>query len=719
MGKYSDLVLSEPTTITPSSSKKKSYSSMLLDSEPKDIKQEKPKAVRDEFQQEIEKSANLPGFTQEYGRSLGRGLTFGLYDRAGAAYDTAIDSAMHAIKGPDDIEPQSLIESYEHNLNDRLDRRDKFHREAPAAAISAEVAGSLPAGGAIGKGVQVGAHAPGVIGAVASTVKNAATANPTTALVASGAGAGALYGGAQARPGEVAEDATTGGIYGGIFGAAFPAVGLVFKKSAKLGNELVSMMSTLKPAASKARTVLKAQMDVVGTTFDDVARKMKDRFQGNGMLINMMDDADGALLHELDRITNTNSKARAIVRKAINTQKTKFNKTSFDRMEDQLKQSLGVRVKEGDKPIYQAFAEKRKVTANKGFKAAYRQDVDKYLSPNDKMMIEEVYDTIKMLDRRTYNDAKKLAAAQTKQMGQEVGVNFRDMHSMIRSLRDGVTRFYREGSGGKAAELKEQMGRLREFANKNPHFKSAMQKYADNMSLENAYKDGLKVFSDDADDMIFKLSERSQDELKMFKEGVFKSVRRKLARRAKESNNSATIFDNVDVKEHLEPLMSKDELQKFMNAVDDEFTMKRLENITMGGSPTARREISGPIASDISKSDGVFDYARRKVSNVMGNMEEYEVEFAKLMTKQGGDLKDFVLSNTNKLSKSQIGRGLNRARSGLQGLAQDAENASGRLAIPAGISVGTVAGSNAIQPQRNELLEALKRYGGGYLSPGQ
>lgn len=154
-------------------------------------------------------------------RSFSRGVPVigGLLDEANAATNAALDPAAHAVFGTPQIPGASFGERYTNELATQRGMDQGFDSAHPYVSTGAQLAGGLASGGALAKA------APAASAAIFGVGDGALPAQ-----IATGAGKGALLGGADAfTRGEGGFDARvdnakTGAEVGGVVGAAAPAI---------------------------------------------------------------------------------------------------------------------------------------------------------------------------------------------------------------------------------------------------------------------------------------------------------------------------------------------------------------------------------------------------------------------------------------------------------------------------------------------------------------
>lgn len=517
-------------------------------------------AARLESQKKTEKVGLVKGTT----RSFVEGATFGFADEIGIGAAALAASLQFG---------KPFWEVYQDMKTSYTAEQKRFEADHPVISTGAKVAGAVGTGFALARGAA--AAAPGL------------AARPILAGAAGGAIEGAAFGAGEAETmADIPREAGTGALIGGAFGGGFPAA----VKSLGGAKRLIS------GPKSKAGRLVSEAIERDQMTPAQMASRMRQL--GPEAVV-----ADvGENVRSLGRaVTSVPGQAKTQAAKTIRERMSR----SQQRLLSEIKDAAGA-----DKGFFEAMSEslRRRIAQSRPL---YQQAADDMV-PVDRMqnVLGNIDNQLVQYEGTAIGRALKIARSKLAPDG-NVKRSIAQLDAVKKDIDDMIAAAGRSGQKNRQRVLIDVLrnddgtGLLQLMDESSPSYAQARKIFADEASVENAMKSGLKVLKEDAEITIQKFSDFSEAEKQAYVIGAMKAIRDKVLSGAEGADASRKISTTL-LKERLRPIFPDEQsFQRFVRSLDREQTFAQTRNAVLGGSPTAR--IQEEIADLGSQANAVID----------------------------------------------------------------------------------------------------------------
>jgi hypothetical protein len=507
-------------------------------------------------------------------RSFLQGATFGFADELGLGVAALMASA---------TEGGNFWDIYQDMKSSYTAQQKRFEEEHPVLSTGAEIAGGF-------------ATAGGAARAAAKTLPSVA-ARPLISTVAGGAAVGAATGAGKA---ENLEDVPGAALSGGGMGAAF---GL------GVGLAAPALMSGGRAVGRGVRRLI--GRDVVSPKAAREVTKAVERDQLTPPLLSSRMRQLGPEGVVADVGENTRALGRAVTA-SPGTARTQAATVLRQRMNRSQQRLLG-EIKEAagsDKGFSEALTEtiRRKVAQSRPLYEAAARDV--VPEQNIQPLLAELDNQI-IKNKGTKIGRALLAAKRSIAPDGQVKRTIEELDIAKKEIDDLISAAGRSGEKNRQRVLIDVLrndrgtGLVQIMDNSSPTYAQARRIFADEQSVENAMKAGLKVLKEDAEVTAQRFADFSDAEKQAYVIGAMKAIRDKVLSGAEGADASRKLSSAL-LKERLRPIFPDEQsYQRFIRAMYREQAFAQTRNAVLGGSPTAR--IQEEVRDLTSHADAVVE----------------------------------------------------------------------------------------------------------------
>ncbi len=491
--------------------------------------------------------------------ALTQGLTFGFSDEIGSALRASREANRIGGVGAD-LEQQSeaFDLEFERAMTESEFRRNELRKAFPMITFGGEVAGGAVTGGAAFK-------------AATPLLKNIPT---VPRLMLAGGAEGAAFGAGMARPGERAEGATIGGLFGlGLTpvaaGAGVATMSALRPVARRLGDSLLGT-----PKDRAVREIM-AALDADDITKSEALTLMRS-MGPNATLVDL-----GDTLARQGRVVTSEMGAGASRAKRFLDTRQVFQQKA---LQQQARRATGTN--DYDRGIIE-LVNNAETKAAPLYDEIYSEVVD--ISP---AMLD-------LLERPAMKVARKKAATILKNEGFSSEIiddvtDVRYLDAIKRALDDQIGRSVRAGTGNQTrvlTGLKKQF--VSEIDVQVPTYKEARSIFAGEQAIKRAADFGRNMFVGkkfrvaDAREII---NEMGESEIRAARVGFLDWLSDELAGTSIRRSTLSNKFADVPKFRQMAQLLFPDQrsVNDFLNAATTEARFAQTRNFITGGSPTAR-----------------------------------------------------------------------------------------------------------------------------------
>ncbi len=629
---------------------------------------------------------DAPSMASGIGRGIATGVPIigGLLNKADAATNAALAPVLNPMFSEKDQLKGDFSQRYQQSLKTQEGMDKSFHQEHPNIDTAANIAGGVGAFGAAA-GTSLGAQA---LGLAAKSVPGMMTTGAV-----SGAGIGAID--AATRGG----DASEGAIYGGLAGAAGPAIGAGIGKLAE--PWLRAGKAAIAPEGEAARQISQALEKDAGKGLS--ATELAGA-ETRGQPVALMDQGGGRATQRLARrASNVSPEAQEA-----------FDNTIFGRFRDQNKRTAefvqGMSEFGDAHELGKALTESAKRVNRPAYAKAYAAGANGIWSDDLAQMAQApvVQDAIRKTMVSAKNDAAKMGFAPPKNPfttdadGRVILGKSASGDQSIPSLQfwDYVKRNL-DATGTRDA--KDWARILREHLDEHvPEYGKAREGAAQFFGAQDALQAGRDsvtpgTVASRADNRVLRdtLKKLTPGELKLFREGTVDQTAQMLLGKPDSQNILNSINNSPKAKERMLTILGPKKyksletylhvesmMDRFRTAMGNSTTARQLGDMSEGSViPKTRLSISGMVEDFLTKAGerlgrGIDERVAAKIAQMLTSGDGSE--YAKALKTIAGNK-----SLMNAIRQPAAARGavsVRGAASGLDGNSQDQK----RLAAPQG-----------------------------------
>lgn len=614
-----------------------------------------------------EKLFRDPGTALGASRSFLQGATFGFSDELAAGVLAPYIAA---------TEDKPIGEAYREAQTQLDEEQRRFEERNPVTSAVAEIPGAIATGGA------------GIARAVPS-LAGKSVFTKTLAAMGLGGAEGAIYGAGKARPGEIVEDAATGGAVGAALGPVAMAAGPVIDNTlgpvARYAGK--KLFSTPKAQATGYLTNQLAQ-EGIGTNY--LAEALR-QYGPDATLA----DASTAARNTLEGVIHKGD-APAVANAAEALFEAR-NAGQQSRLVEGMMDQMGLAPNTNFQQQIRLLQQQRGAVAGPLYEQAFKFPL------RNTEKLQSIIRAPAMTKALT--DAETIAANQRIAGDQVTHMRLFDLAKQ--SLDDQIGVAMRQGEKGRARDLVRLKKDLVDELDKQvPVYKQARDVFASSKSLEDAAQQGRRVLLDDADVTADVIKAMSESEKQMYRVGAAKAIRDKFAQ-ASQSGDATKRIGATYLRERVRNAFPNEEaFKRFVKQVEIEQDIYKTTSI-MGNSATARRTAemerlsgAGPRIEGNNVAEVVTNLGKRILGS--GLSPEAQEELGRLTMQRLGDIDLPALQRAvNEIALPDEFAG--PARRWLGELMQGG-------AMGVGVPVGLVAQQREKPSREAELARALRGY---------
>lgn len=466
-------------------------------------------------------------------------------------------------------------------IRDRLRaQQEQFGKDYPVTQTGLELVGglALPVGGLMAGGKVAGS----LLGAGKTAIGTAAKGAGV------GAASGAITGAGTAKELEnIPMDMTAGAVVGGGLGAVVPSAVNLTGKAIKNVIDAAGFSNANKVASSKIAEILQKE-----NLSPDDAKSILAEYRRLGVPDPVLADL-GENLRGLGYAANI----------VPSTEKTATAKFLEDR-QSELAQRLitGLEQKSGVQSqgkfgfdYINELTDAQNKAARSAYPKAYRLDLPAtpFRKFVDRPVFQQAYENAVKRNELFKGDEGFVQLPALEQIRNAQFINTNILHeikkgldSVIEKETDTITGKM-TGYGSDVAKVKREFNDLIKYYNKD--YANANAKFADSISLQNAYKDGLDYMKMESSELVSKLKKMKPADKEAFRVGMLSDIRNKYST-FKGKDATGLVFKSPRQKESLRYAFdSKAQFDDFVDQVKAQEELLKTYQKVRGGSQTQER----------------------------------------------------------------------------------------------------------------------------------